>query len=92
MVNVLFLGVVKNVESIIKTNINKVFFLMNMFEKSKLVIYENNSTDNTKNILKQFSEDERLVCIMEDFTDKQIKDNSEIWHILRLLDQIIHVE
>ena len=70
MVNVLFLGVVKNVESVIKTNINKVFFLMNMFEKSKLVIYENNSTDNTKNILKEFSEDERLECIMEDFIER----------------------
>ena len=79
MVNVLFLGVVKNVESVIKNNINKVFFLMNKFAKSKLVIYENNSTDNTKNILKEFSEDERIVCIMEDFTDKQIKENSEIW-------------
>ena len=79
MTNVLFLGVVKNVESVIKNNINKVFFLMNNFGKSKLVIYENNSTDNTKTILKEFSEDERIVCIMEDFTDKQIKENSEIW-------------
>jgi len=70
MTNVLFLGVVKNVESVIKNNINKVFFLMNKFGKSKLVIYENNSTDNTKTILKEFSEDERIVCIMEDFTNK----------------------
>jgi hypothetical protein len=31
MTNVLFLGVVKNVEGIIKNNINKVFFLMNKF-------------------------------------------------------------
>jgi hypothetical protein len=79
MVNVLFLGVVKNVESVIRSNINKVFFLMNKFAKSKLVIYENNSIDNTKNILKEFSDDDRIVCIMEDFTDKQIKENSKIW-------------
>jgi hypothetical protein len=94
MVNVLFLGVVKNVESVIKTNINKVFFFMNMFEKSKLVIYENNSTDNTKNILKGFSEDERLECIMEDFTDKQIKDNSEIWAYTKVtgLDHSCRIE
>lgn len=79
MVNVLFLGVVKNVEPVIRSNINKVFFLMDKFVKSKLVIYENNSTDNTKNILKEFSNDDRIVCIMEDFTDKQIKENSKIW-------------
>lgn len=79
MVNVLFLGVVKNTEGIIKTNINKIFFLMNKFQNSKLVIYENNSTDNTKNILKEFSEDNRIKCIMENFTDEQIKAKSKIW-------------
>ena len=79
MVNVLFLGVVKNVEQTqIKNNITNIFYLCNKFNKSKLIIYENNSTDNTKNILKNISDD-RFVFLSEDITYEDIKKQSKAW-------------
>ena len=47
-------GVVKNVEKYIQINIDNCIETGKLFEDYKIIIYENNSTDNTKNILSKY--------------------------------------
>jgi len=76
MVKVIICGVVKNVEKMIQFNMKKVDELVKNFEDYKIVIYENNSTDNTKAILKNYSSD-KIKIIMENIDIN--KGNSTIW-------------
>ena len=74
---ILICGVVKNVEDKIKFNINQCLETGNRFKDFKIVIYENNSTDNTKNILNQYKDDNRFKIISEDLDN--IKEKSLFW-------------
>lgn len=72
-------GVVKNVEKYIQNNINYCIETGNLFQDYKIIIYENNSTDNTKNILSNYIDNEKFKIIMEDIPYETIKSNSKIW-------------
>ena len=76
MVKVIICGIVKNVDKTIELNLRKAKELGIFFEDYKVVIYENNSTDNTKKILKDYSSN-KIKIIMEDINIK--KENSNIW-------------
>ena len=57
---VIICGVVKNVESRIDKNIKHALETGSRFEKFKLVIYENNSTDNTKERLNYYENNKNI--------------------------------
>jgi len=75
--NVLICGVVKNCGNKIVSNVNLAINTGKAFNDYKVIIYENNSTDNTKDEFKKYSNNKRLVVISEDITIT--KSNSTIW-------------
>ena len=76
---VIICGVVKNVGQYIENNIKYCIDTGNLFEDYKIIIYENNSTDNTKQILSKHLENEKIKIMMEDIPYETIKGNSRIW-------------
>ena len=68
--NILICGVIKNVVNQIGTNIQLAIKTLEYFNKGKIIIYENNSTDGTKQILESISKsklfDDKLKIISED--------------------------
>ena len=73
---VIICGVVKNVELVIDKNIKYAIETGNLFEKFKIVIYENNSTDNTKDLLHSYDNNKNIKIICENIDKKQ---NNKIW-------------
>jgi len=77
---VIICGVVKNVEKFIRNSIGISINTGELFEDYRIIIYENNSTDNTKEILKEFKNgNEKIRIISETIDDEEIKRNSKIW-------------
>ena len=78
---VIICGVIKNIEKVLLLNINNSIKTGEMFEDYKIIIYENNSTDNTKELLKQYSSSDypKIRIISEDIPYEVIKQNSRIW-------------
>ena len=70
--NILICGIVKNCEERITQNIYLALQTGYHFTNFKLIIYENNSTDNTKNILNTFSNDSNIKIIMENIEYSKI--------------------
>ena len=77
--NVLVCGVVKDCARSIVPNIQLALQTMLLFKKSKMILYENNSKDNTKALLQGFSSNPNITVISEDIDDETIKRNSKIW-------------
>jgi hypothetical protein len=80
--NVLICGVVKNCDSQIDKNIQLALKTCNIFNKSKIVIYENNSTDNTKHKLNDYANNEEYKDKMKIISeDLDLNDRSQcvIW-------------
>jgi hypothetical protein len=50
---ILFCGIARNVEKTLQRNIDRIHHTAEKFKEYKIFIYENDSTDNTKDILKQ---------------------------------------
>jgi len=75
--NVLLLGIIKNGENVIDKNIDYLIKTSDLFTKSKILIYENNSTDNTKNILSKYKNN--ISIFTDNFSDEYIKNNSKMW-------------
>ena len=75
--NVLLLGVIKNGEKTIKKNMDMLLETSKIFDKCKILVYENNSTDNTKQILSEYKNN--ISIISEDLSNEYIKTNSKIW-------------
>ena len=76
---IIICGVVKDVEKYIQLNINNCIETGKLFQDYKIIIYENNSTDNTKNILSKYIDNHNFKIIMEDIPYETIKSNSKIW-------------
>ena len=72
---VIFCGVVKNADANLKKNINLCINNGKNFEDYRVVIYENNSTDNTKHILKEY-ENDKIIIKCEDL---DLRANSLFW-------------
>lgn len=76
---VIICGVVKNVESRIDKNIKHALETGSRFEKFKLVIYENNSTDNTKERLNYYENNKNIKIICKNIKNIDKKENNKIW-------------
>ena len=77
--NVIICGVIKNSGNFLKNSIHLCEKLGKECNKYKIVIYENNSTDSTKDILRTYENNEHFTIIMEDIDNTIIKENSKIW-------------
>ena len=77
--NVIICGVVKNAAARLKRNIEIAFQLGSECSSFKIVIYENNSSDATKSILKEYTTHPLFKIISEDISDEAIKRTSDIW-------------
>lgn len=78
--NVIICGVVKNAGAQLKNNIDLAIQLGLKCDAYKIVIYENNSTDNvTKTILSTYIQYPHCKIIMEDIAPDVIKQESKIW-------------
>ena len=77
--SVLICGVVKNVGNPLIHNINSAIKMGEiLFTDYRILIYENNSTDNTKEILNNFSLHPKIVIQSEDI-DLETKSNFKLW-------------
>ncbi len=76
--NVIICGVVKNVENKILRSLDMCIGIGELFNDYRIIIYENNSTDNTKKILKDLNK-EKVKIISETIEYDEIKKNSKIW-------------
>jgi len=77
MRNIIICGVIKNVRNKIENNISLCRELGKKCDSYKIIIYENNSTDGTKELLQKYVNDSDCKIIMEDLDIG--KHNSEIW-------------
>jgi hypothetical protein len=77
--NVIICGIIKNGERVIEKNIDLAIKTGELFNKYKLVVYENNSTDNTKLVLNKFNDNSNIKIISEDLQDINLKKNNKIW-------------
>jgi hypothetical protein len=74
--NAIICGIVKNCADKLDQNINLAIKTGEQFNSYKLVIYENNSTDRTKEMLKKY---ETAKIISEDIDPDIIRQTSRIW-------------
>lgn len=81
--NVIICGTVKNVGNLLKPNLDLAIKTGELFNKYKIVIYENNSTDNTKNILQQYTTNTHFTIISEDI-DILSKEKSVLWSYMEI--------
>ena len=77
--NVIICGVVKNAAANLNNNIKLAMQLGSKCDKYKIVIYENNSTDTTKQILQTYKSNNNFEIISEDIEADTIKRDSKIW-------------
>ena len=79
MFNVIICGIVKNAANYLQNNLKMAIELGKQCDKYAIVIYENNSTDNTKKILHTCIDNKNFYIISEDLDEKIIKQNSKVW-------------
>jgi hypothetical protein len=76
--NIIICGIVKNCENKIKQNLDLAIATGNCFNQYKIVIYENNSSDNTVAELNKYSDNNNIIIISENI-DISKKENFVIW-------------
>lgn len=78
--NVIIATVIKDVAPYLENHIRKTLALGERLKAHwKLVIYENNSKDKTKNILEKYKNHPHCKIISEDLSSEDIRKNSKIW-------------
>lgn len=75
---VLICGIVKNCARNLNLNLNHAIKTGEIFKDYRIIIYENNSTDNTKIILNNFKSNSKFIIKSEDI-DLKNKTNFELW-------------
>ena len=75
---VLICAIVKNCEKRLNLNINHAIKTGEVFQDYRVIIYENNSTDNTKKILNNFKNNSKFIIKSEDI-DLNSKENFDLW-------------
>lgn len=77
--SIIICGVVKNCGNRLKFNIDLALDTGKRFRKFKIIIYENNSTDNTKDVLRLYENCDDMVIISEDISPEKMRAESKIW-------------
>ena len=72
---VLICGVAKNVAKDFYRNQKEIKNIASLFQDYRVIVYENNSTDDTKKLFSDWSEqDEKVIFLSEDLTDDFIRN------------------
>ena len=71
--SIIVCGCTKNSASYIQHEINNILNLKSLFLSLDIVIYENDSTDNTKNLLKSMEKNKKLTLISESGIQARLK-------------------
>lgn len=83
---VLFCGICKNVENIIELNIERLFSIGQNLKHFHVFVYENDSTDNTSQILQKI-QSQHLTCVSEKVGEKNYREDltngKDPWHFKR---------
>ena len=86
--NVLICGIVKNCVKKITNNIKLAIQTGELFNNYKIIIYENNSNDGTKELLQKYSHNKiqntNINIISEDIDYETIRKNSKIWSYIQV--------
>ena len=77
--NILICGIVKNAAKHLHKSIRLCIQTGELFNNYKVIVYENNSTDDTKHILQAYTENPNFTIMMEDIPYDDIKRNSKVW-------------
>lgn len=68
--NIIICGVCKNIENQLPHSIKIIEKISNLFKNAKIIIYENNSNDNTKQLLTNWSKKNNTVKIISETLNK----------------------
>lgn len=71
--NVAICGCTINSESYIKKHIENLYELHNIFKSVEIVIYENDSVDNTKSVLNKLQHEKKITLISQNNVSDQLK-------------------
>ena len=78
--NIIICGILKNAEyKNIQVNMELAIETGKQFNDYKIVLYENNSTDNTKQILQNYALNEHFTIVSEDIDNLNLKEKNVIW-------------
>ena len=80
--DVLFCGIVRNGGKYLERNLQRLKHSASFFRDYKMFIYENNSTDNTKDILKEYEaiDEYNLEVLSEDIKDADYKTQDDTFN------------
>ena len=80
--DVLFCGIVRNGDRYLERNLQRLKHSASFFREYKMFIYENNSTDNTKDILKEYEQinEYNLEVLSEDIEDADYKIHDDTFN------------
>ena len=80
--DVLFCGIVRNGGKYLERNLQRLKHSASFFRESKMFIYENNSTDNTKDILKEYEQinEYNLEVLSEDIEGADYKTQDDTFN------------
>ena len=67
--DIIIVGCARNIDKYLNNTLNKLNMLKSLFKSTKIIIYENDSTDNTLNILKDW-ENKNIIKLI---TEKNVK-------------------
>lgn len=81
---VLICGVVKNASLFLQRSLERCMRTGSLFDDYRIVLYENNSTDNTKNILQMYKTHPKYKILTEDIPKEEIKEKSRIWSYIKV--------
>lgn len=90
--SIILCGALRNNEKYIEKVFKNMYTIAKYFQSYKIVLYENDSTDNTKNILhKYMSEDQHVECCFESNVDNTYQYRTERLAYIRnkLLQRIL---
>lgn len=63
--DIIVIGCARNIEQHLNTTLNKINMIKELFKSTKVIIFENDSTDNTLNILKDWEKNKIIKLITE---------------------------
>lgn len=82
--NVIICACIKNIDKFLNTSLDLCIKTGELFENYKIIIYENNSTDKTKEILNKYNQHPNMKIISEYIPYDIIKKNSKCWAYTRI--------
>ena len=92
---IVILGLVRNLESKLQNNINKLLELVNIAANYKIILFENDSIDDTKNILKELSKKNSNIISLHETLNRQqygpVKDKNRTLALAEYRNKLLDI-